>query len=226
MRVGIFGGAFNPVHIGHLCIAHEVAQLLCMEKVYFVISGSPPHKEDNLLMGASHRYKMVQLACLDNPTLSPSKAELQREGPSYTIDTMAHFKSEVGADVHFIAGQDAIEDIGSWKSAATLLKSHNFAIATRPGYDPSTLIEVLQNVLEVKYHNVKLKVVSQSDDGRVKTLKIAGSSSIIHIVNTSMLAISSTDIRERLQNDRSIKYLVPTEVEKYLIKEKGNLFEQ
>lgn len=216
MKIGVLGGSFNPIHIGHLSVAQETAQLMKMDRVYFVVSANPPHKEKETLIDNHHRSKMVELALDDNPLFYPSREELDREGVSYTIDTMRSFKKKFGDDVYFITGQDAIEDIGSWKSAATLLKTFHIVVTTRPGHDPSALFDLLQGVLAVKYANLKLKSISKNSDGSVETVGIAGSTSAIHFVRTPLLDISSSDIRKRLKQGRSIKYLVPDVVERYL----------
>lgn len=216
MKIGVLGGSFNPVHIGHLNVAQEVAQLLKMDRVYFVVASKPPHKEEETLIDQSHRYKMVELVCADNPLFYPSRVELDRKGMSYTIDTMRFFKEQYGEDIYFITGQDAIEDIGSWKSAASLLKTYNFVVTTRPGYDSTALFDFLQGVLALKYVNLKLKTAGKSVDGLIESIGIAGSSSVIHLVKTPLLDVSSSDIRKRLRNGRNIKYLVPDVVELYL----------
>ena len=216
MRIGILGGSFNPIHTGHLSVAQETAQLINMDRVYFVISANPPHKEKETLIEIHRRYKMVELALEDNPLFYPSREEMDREGVSYTIDTMRSFQEQFGDDVYFITGQDAIEDIGSWKSAATLLKTFHIVVATRPGYDSSALFDLLQGVLSLKYANLKLKYMGENSGGSVETVGIVGSSSAIHLVQTPLLDISSSDIRKRLKQGRSIKYLVPDVVERYL----------
>ncbi len=216
MKIGVLGGSFNPIHIGHLSVAQEVAQLIKIDRVYFVVAAKPPHKQEGALIDNDHRYAMVELALKDNPLFYPSRLELHREGLSYTIDTMHSFKERFGQDIYFITGQDAIEDIGSWKSAATLLKSFNFIVATRPGHDSTALFDLLQSVLAVKYINLRLKTIGTSDDGLIESIGVVGSSSLIHLIKTPLLDISSSDIRDRLKAGRSIKYLVPEAVERYL----------
>jgi len=216
MMIGVLGGSFNPIHIGHLAVAQETAELMKLDRVYFVVSAKPPHKEKETLIESHHRYKMVQLALEDNPIFYPSANEMDRGGVSYTIDTMRSFKEQFGDDVYFITGQDAIEDIGSWKSAATLLKTFHIVVTTRPGYDSSALFDLLQSVLAVKYANLKLKFMGESRSGLVESIGVTGSSTAICFVRTPMLDISSSDIRKRLGQRRSIKYLVPGVVERYL----------
>ncbi len=220
MRIGVLGGSFNPIHIGHLNTAQEVAGLLNMDRIYFTVSAQPPHKTTDSLIDGDHRYRMVELAVQDNPLFFPSRIELDREGPSYTIDTMRHFRDKFGGDIYFIVGQDAMEDVGSWKSAATLLKTFNFVVTTRPGHDSSALLDVLQSVLDIKYNNVKLKSIGKTRNGPYETIKVAGASAVIELVNVTPLDISSSMIRARVRRGDTIKYLVPAAVERYLIEEK------
>ena len=216
MRVGVFGGVFNPIHIGHLNTAQEVAYKVGLARVYFVVTARPPHKETADLLGFSDRYRMVELATADNEIFRPSKIEMERPGPSYTIDTMRYFQGRFGHDVHFITGQDAMEDIGSWKSAGALLKTCNFIVTTRPGYDPSALEDLMQGVLSVRYKNLELTVLSKKENGSIEKLGVSGSGAVIRVVKVTQLDISSTDIRRRLREGAPVKYLVPDSVERYL----------
>lgn len=220
MKVGVFGGAFNPIHIGHLNTASEIMWKVGLDRVYFVVAARPPHKENESLTDFERRHTMVELAIADNGKFYASRVEMERPGTSYTIDTMRHFQEEFGHDVYFITGQDAIEDIGTWKSAATLLKTCNFIVATRPGYDASTLEDLLQGVLSVRYKNVKLQTLGKSEDGEMETLGVVGASSVIKITRVTPLDISSTDLRERIRRGGPMKYLMPESVERY-IREEG-----
>jgi nicotinate-nucleotide adenylyltransferase len=218
MRIGVLGGAFNPPHIGHLVIAQEAADLLGLDRVYFVPAANPPHKGNGLISGET-RYEMVRLALKGNPVFRPSRMELDRGGISYTIDTMREFIGQFGPDCHFITGQDAMEDISSWKSAATLLKTVNFAVAARSGYDQEALAEFIIGALGARYHNLKFKEASESADGRVATIRVTGAETVINILKTPEVGVSSSDIRKRLAGGRSVKYLVPAGVERYLMRE-------
>lgn len=217
MRVGVIGGTFNPIHIGHLNMACEVMGKMSLDRIYFVVSARPPHKvKDSELIGFKHRYNMTELATEDVEAFYPSKIEMKRDGLSYTIDTVRYFQKEFGDNVYFITGQDAMEDVGSWHSASTLLKSCNFVVATRPGYDISTLNDVLQSVLSVRYKNLKIESVGKDEDGDGETLHVVGGVSKIHLVPTTQLDISSSAIRKKLQKNESVKYLVTEKVRKYL----------
>ncbi|MDH5677879.1 MAG: nicotinate-nucleotide adenylyltransferase [Nitrospinota bacterium] len=220
MRIGVLGGSFNPVHLGHLLIAQETANLLEMDQVHLVVAAVPPHKEQEELMDAEARFEMVQLACRNNPLLHPSRVELDRKGPSFTIDTMRQFVDEYGPDCHFITGQDAMEDISTWKSALTLLKTVNFVVTARYGYDQSTLAQFIQATLSARYHNLKFHDIVTSHEGRLASLRVSGASTVINILKTPRVEISSSDIRARLAAGRTVKYLVPEDVERYLNDEK------
>lgn len=222
MRVGVFGGAFNPIHIGHLAAANEVAAMACLERVYFVVSARPPHKEDHMMADAEARFRMVELAVEGNPLFRASRVELDRPGVSYTVDTLRHFHDRYGDDVYFILGQDAMEDVGAWHSAATLLKTRNFIVVTRPGYDPSTLIEVLSGVLASMYRNIKLISLASDDNGVTNLMRVEGASTTIRTVEITPLGVSSSLIREKLKRGEPIKYLVPEPVERYL--KDGDIF--
>lgn len=216
MKVGVFGGAFNPIHTGHLAAVSEVAGKAGLDRVYFVVSARPPHKEDHNMAPAQERYRMVELAVEDNPLFRASRVEIDRPGASYTMDTMRHFHELYGDDVFFIVGQDAMEDVGSWHSASALLKTTNFIVASRPGYDPSTLIDVLSGVLGAVYRNVKLLPLEVDEDGVTQLMRVEGAASTIRIAQITPLGISSSLIRRKVACGEPIKYLVPDAVARYL----------
>lgn len=217
MKVGVMGGSFNPIHIGHLVAANEVAHKMALDRVYFVLSARPPHKDEQELFNQESRYRMMELALAGNPVFRPSRVEMDRPGPSYTIDTMRHYKDKYGESVYFILGQDAMEDIGHWHSAPTLLKTLNFIVVARPGYDASALMEVLQGVLSAMYKNIRIIHAGHEDGDDVYSVE--GSSTTIRVISITQLDISSSSIRRRIAAREPIKYLVPGVVERYLIEE-------
>lgn len=216
MKVGVFGGAFNPIHVGHLAAVSEVANKAGLERVYFVVSARPPHKGDHIMADAESRYRMVELATEDNPLFRASRVEIDRPGASYTVDTMRHFRERYGDDVYFILGQDAMEDVGSWHSASTLLKTSNFIVVTRPGYDPSALMDVLTMVLSAIYKNIRIIQLDVDGDGVTRTMRVEGTASTISLMEITPLGVSSSLIRARMSRGETIKYLVPDAVERYL----------
>ena len=198
-RIGIMGGTFDPIHMGHLVTAEEARQQFDLNYVVFVPSGNPPHKAGQEVSNLEHRYLMTVLAVITNPHFTVSRVEIERshQGPTYTVDTVKLFQDFFGADtnLHFITGSDAILDILTWKNYEQLLDSCQFIAASRPGYSLNRLKETL------------------STDGFCIFDKV-------HYLEIPAMAISSTDIRERVRAGKTIKYLTPEAVEHYIIKNK------
>jgi len=196
-RLGIMGGTFNPIHHGHLVVAEEVRTKFALDKVVFLPSGNPPHKNLNQILSTEHRYLMTILATMTNLYFEVSTLEIEREGMSYTIDTIKEFKKIYGEDtkLYFITGADAILSIFTWKNVEELLGSCDFIAATRPGYCLEELKSSI-GALNEKYLQY------------------------IHLVEVPGIAVSSTDIRERIEAGKPIKYLVPETVESYIVKNK------
>jgi nicotinate-nucleotide adenylyltransferase len=191
-RMGIMGGTFDPIHFGHLLMAEEARQAFALEQVVFVPNGRPAHKKAALVSSPEDRYAMTVLATASNPAFACSRVELDRPGPSYTIDTLRHFRTEHPEldALYFITGADAILEILSWHEAAHLVDEFLFIAVTRPGFILERLREIVDShVLQ-----------------RVSFLPMPG------------LEISSTDIRRRVRAGRSVKYLTPEPVEEYLLK--------
>jgi nicotinate-nucleotide adenylyltransferase len=137
-RVGIMGGTFDPIHHGHLVAASEVATLFGLDEVIFVPTGEPWQKSARRVSPAEHRYLMTVIATASNPRFWVSRVDIDRAGPTYTIDTIRDIgEQRPGADLYFITGADALAQILSWKDAADALKLATFVGVTRPGYDLS-----------------------------------------------------------------------------------------
>jgi nicotinate-nucleotide adenylyltransferase len=194
-RIGILGGTFNPIHYGHLIIAEAVRESFGMDKVLFVPSGMPPHKSNIELSGAEHRYGMVECAIRSNPYFEASRIELDRSGYTYTVDTLISLKSRYGDNttLYFMIGADVINELTTWKDFKNVFSLSSFIAVNRPGYDAKTV----ENDIE--------RLVSQY-----------GAS--IKMLEAPMIDISSSGIRERVYERRSIKYLVPGCVEDYIYK--------
>ena len=189
-RVGIFGGTFNPPHLGHLIVAEEVCQIFSLDIIVFVPSARPPHKVSSPVIDSRHRFTMTQLAIENNPYFEISDVELKRRGTSYTIDTIKEFKNIYGADVelYFIMGGDSICEIETWKKPEELFRLCGVIVTTRPGID-----------LE--------KIDDRFGDK-------------IILADVPRIDISSTDIRHRVETGRSITYLVPDKVQEYIQRER------
>lgn len=194
-KIGIMGGAFDPIHIGHLVTAEEVYHQFSLDEVIFMPSGIPAHKEAHSMLGAQQRYEMTALAVADNPHFYVSRYEIDKDEVCYSIDTMKsiHDKSEPDTQIFFITGADAILEILTWKEPWKISEYGHLIAASRPGYDLARLEDILQG------------------DKRLEALKE-------HVLSVTVpaLAISSTDIRERIATRRPIRYLVPLAVEEYI----------
>lgn len=191
-RIGIMGGTFDPIHFGHLVVAEDAYSALQLEEVFFVPTGSPPHKSKERVSMPEDRYTMTLLATLDNPHFRLSRVEIDREGSSHTVDTireMYHWYPPDSVEFFFITGMDAVLDILSWKEPFALSRICRIVAAGRPGYSPAALDDL---PVDIKDAIVSLEI--------------------------PLLAISSTEIRERVATGRSIRYLVPWPVEHFIHK--------
>ncbi len=194
-RIAIMGGTFDPIHYGHLVAAEAVRQELDIERVLFIPSGRPPHKKGGAVSPSEHRYLMTALATATNPYFYVSRIEIDRPDFTYTVDTLKELSSlcRKDAKIYFITGADAVQQIFSWKDSESLLNLCEFVAVTRPGYNTSKLEKFIDELSK-----------------RCK--------SRIHILEVPALAISSTDIRNRVQVLKTIKYLLPGAVEQYINK--------
>jgi nicotinate-nucleotide adenylyltransferase len=190
--LGIMGGTFNPIHHGHLAAAEFVREEFKLDKVLFVPSGKPPHKHKGEIASPEHRWIMALLATDSNECFSVSSVEIERGGESYTSDTIVELEKIYGArsNYYFITGADAIAEISTWHKSENLPKLAKFIAVSRPGY--------------------KLDVSKIDPRFRRGT----------YLIEVPALAISSTEIRERIRKGKTIKYLVPEIVEKYIYKNK------
>lgn len=135
MKIGILGGTFNPIHIGHLILAEEAREKLKLDKVVFVPTYRPPHKSNGDIAGARQRYTMVRLAIKGNRYFAASDIEIKRQGYSYTIDTIRMFKERYPSDeLYFISGSDLLNYLSEWKDLNEIIKMVKLIVATRPGY--------------------------------------------------------------------------------------------
>ncbi|EEG78128.1 nicotinate-nucleotide adenylyltransferase [Dethiobacter alkaliphilus] len=197
LSVGIMGGTFDPIHMAHLVTAEEVRIQFDLDRVVFVPSGNPPHKEARNVSDQEHRYLMTELATISNPYFSVSRVEIDRpdEELTYTIDTIRYFHRhfEGKANIYFITGADAILEILTWKDYRELLSICSFIAVTRPGYCLSKLEETIGAACPEALCN-------------------------IDILEIPAVAISSTLIRSRVAEGKPIKYLAPEAVTQYIIK--------
>jgi len=146
VKIGILGGTFNPIHLGHLILAEEVRQKIGLTKVIFVPANLPPHKNDEIIP-AHHRLKMVKLAISGNPHFSVSDIEIKRGGRSYTIDTIKEFKKIYSSEeLHFIIGSDLFKYLNEWKDLREITTLVKFIVATRPGFSLENLPDYMTTI--------------------------------------------------------------------------------
>ena len=184
----MMGGTFDPVHHGHLSAANEVATLFALDEVVFVPTGEPWQKTDREVSPAEDRYLMTVVATASNPLFSVSRIDIDRPGPTYTIDTLRDLRATYaeGVELFFITGGDALAQILGWRNADELFALAHFIGVSRPGYEPVDL--------------------AGFPDGAVT------------LVEVPALAISSSDCRDRVGRDHPVWYLVPDGVVQYINK--------
>ena len=191
-RLGIMGGTFDPIHYGHMVAAEMARTEFALAKVLFIPAGDPPHKAGQTISPGYVRYDMVKQAVSDNPFFEVSPLEIDRVGPSYTVDTLRQVHINLqDSELYFITGSDALREIFDWRETMEMLSLAHFIGASRPGFETD---EFLRQV-ESEHPEVR---------GR------------IHVLEVPALAISSTDIRARVAGGRSIRYLLPEQVRLYI----------
>jgi nicotinate-nucleotide adenylyltransferase len=215
MKLGIYGGAFNPVHYGHLRTAEEVRDLLSLNKVLFIPSGKTPFDKPDLEK-SGHRYEMVKRAIKGNRHFDVSDVEINRRGKSYTVDTIMRLRRECsGSELFFILGIDAFLDMQYWKKPDVLIKSTNVVVISRPGYTFSDLSTL--PYLE----GISRKALRELDKGREGEVSfdISGYQKG-YLCNVTELNISASRIRDLVSIGKEIKYLLPDSVKSYIISNK------
>lgn len=188
--IGILGGTFDPVHMGHLILAEQAWERLGLENVLFIPAADPPHKAGDGITDAAHRLCMVRLAIEGNDHFECSRIELDRPGPSYTIDTVRQLRAELGNEsgLYLLIGADEAEDFMSWRDPYGIQKLVTVVVANRPGHSVDDALRSLPGDLAAKIVGLEMPGVD----------------------------ISSTGIRERVMSGQSVKYLVPDAVEGYI----------
>jgi nicotinate-nucleotide adenylyltransferase len=194
-RIGLYGGSFDPIHLGHLISARAIAEQLDLYRVILLPAAIPPHKQAVRLSAPEHRLAMLRLAIEDDPLFEVSEMELRRPGPSYTFDTVSHFRGQLGADaaLFWIIGADSLPDLPGWYRIRDLVSAVSIVTACRPGASLPKLSDLASAV----------------GDEHAAAL-------LAQCVKTPQIDISATDIRCRAAAGRSVRYLVPDRVAAYL----------
>ena len=199
LRLGVMGGTFDPVHFGHLVTAEEALVQFNLDKVLFMPTGRPVRKTHRSVSSAEDRYLMTVIATASNPDFEVSRLEIDRPGDTYTVDTMLQLREMYGprTELFFISGADAVREILTWKDAGRFAELCTFIAATRPGFDTDL---------------GSLRAVEGAAVPRVEAMVVPA------------LAISSSDIRERVSGRRPVRYLLPEAVAAYI--EKNGLYRE
>jgi nicotinate-nucleotide adenylyltransferase len=192
LRLGILGGTFDPIHYGHLVAAEECRVRLGLDVVLFVPAGQPPHKRGRVISPAEDRVEMVRLAIASNPGFQLSRIEVDRTGPSYTVDTLARLREEYGPAVqlYFVVGMDALSEILTWHHPARIVALCQVVAVTRPGFPGLDLADLEPEIPEARQRITLLEVPE--------------------------LRISASDLRRRVAAGLPIRYQVPEPVEEYI----------
>lgn len=210
-RLGILGGTFNPIHLGHLRAAEEVREALALERLILVPAATPPHKGDapgDPIAPAQLRLAWVRAAIAGNPALAADGMEVERGGRSFTIDSVRTIGARTAPELPvFAIGQEAFAELGSWKEPEELLRLCHFAVMTRPPFSGGSLADWLPKCAR--------DVALLAPDGRSARHRHAAS--WIRLVEVTALDISSSDVRARLRAGRSIRYLVPEAVREAIL---------
>lgn len=189
MRIGVYGGTFDPIHQGHLIIAESIREDFNLDKVVFIPAAAPPHKDSPQMTKVGARLKMVELAIADNPYFEISKIEIQRGGISYTVDTVrtlrAYYPST--AELFLLIGADSLIELPTWKTPKELFNLCQVLVLPRPGFE-----------------------INKAEERFRKKATLA---------KTPLIEICSTDIRRRVKEGKSIRYLVPPAVGEFIQKE-------
>jgi len=214
MKIGIFGGTFNPIHYGHLRAAEEVREKFDLTKVVFIPAKNPPLKARELLK-SEHRYKMTELALSGNKFFEISDIEFKRPGKSYSVQTLEEMQRIFpDTDLCFILGIDAFLEIPTWYQPERLLRLADFIVMSRPSFR-------FVDLLSFPYVDGSRNELEKLDEAEAESWRTTlKGKRIITALKIPLLDISATDIRRRIREGKSVKYLLPESVESYIISNK------
>ncbi len=198
MRVGIFGGTFDPIHLGHLILAEQCREQAQLERVLFIPAAAPPHKRDRALTSFGQRVEMLSLAISGQPAFGIDELEKDRAGASYTVDTLTQLHAtRPGDDFYFILGSDSVRDLPLWYQPCRILELASLLVVARADFPPFAAEELrtalgLEAEFPLRYQ----------------------------VVEMPLITLASRDIRQRIAEGRSVRYMIPRAVEAF-IAEKG-----
>ncbi len=215
-KIALFGGSFDPIHVGHLAVARAAQRRFQLDEVHFIPSGRPPHKHRHILAPFPHRFAMVALACADHPHFVASLAEagpdLSGRQVFYSIETVRHFRRvfhHPSDRLFFILGADSFLEIPTWKEYEALLNSCDFIVASRPGFRTDALRLVIPPEL----------LGRPAPGARPDSRSIALRRTTVHLLDTVTSHVSATEVRRRRRHGQPIHGLVPVRVEEYIGKQ-------
>ena len=206
MKIGLFGGTFDPVHWGHLRSAEEVREAFSLDRLLFIPAADPPHKKRPATSSPEDRLEMVRRAIAGNTRFAVSTAELSRPGKSYSIDTIRSFAAgRPRKSLYFILGLDAFRDIGSWKDYREIFPLCHLIVISRPGCEAAMSLAGMPVAARKSFcYDFQRKVYRHT------------SGTYLYFHRITAIAISASDVRVRVRAGKSIRYLVPPEVEAYI----------
>ncbi|MGQ9585264.1 MAG: nicotinate-nucleotide adenylyltransferase [Anaerolineae bacterium] len=190
-RIGLIGGTFDPIHIGHLVLAEEARAQAQLDRVLFVPAGQPPHKMGHFITPVEHRLRMVEIAIASNPAFGISRLDMDRPGPHYSVDMVRLFQEQSSPEVEvfFVVGADSLQEMPTWKNPAGLLSLCRVLALSRPGHEPD-MERLIRELPEM--------------EANVQVLKMP------------LVGISASGLRERVRKGQTIRYLVPDGVREYI----------
>ncbi len=206
-KIGVLGGTFDPIHLGHIRIGERVKEFFSLEKIFYIPSYSPPHKDSSSITEAPLRFRMVEIALKGSDGIIPSAIEISRKGTSYTIDTLRELKRIYkNSQIYLIIGVDAFLEVKTWKEWKNLLKEYSIIVVSRPDYK---MVEAENLLREEDFTFERVSFFEKE--------KIEEKYPLIYLFEMDSLPISSKEIRERVKKGLSIKGLVLPEIERYII---------
>ncbi len=209
-RVGVFGGTFDPPHLGHLILAEEIREAFGLAEVYFMPCNEPPHKDREDLTDAKHRFAMVVAATLHNPAFVASPIEVNRPGKSFSIDTVREMHETMGDDTEivFVTGLDAFLEIETWEEYEQFLDLCQVIVVSRPGHGFEDVAKLPDWIAG--------RTVDLRDSEGSPADQFPAEGRCIFLSDAVHIDISSTDVRRRVAAGLSVRYKVPAEVERYI----------
>lgn len=192
INTGVLGGTFNPIHNGHIAIAEAARIALNLDEIYFIPTGQPQLKDNDVLLATEHRVQMINVAISEKPFYKLSTIEVERAGPSYTVDTLSELRRQLSSEheLFFILGWDSLAQLPHWKDPDLLIQMCKLVVVSRPGYP--------------------LPDIASMED------TVPGITGRVIILDRPHIDISSSDIRERIARGLGVKHLLPGPVEEYI----------